>query len=196
MKLIPVFLIMLTTLCASAQKATYSLSFGGVEVGQMEVSQHVENQITIIEVHSKATISLGFKYEVAYTQITHYKKGQLIYADVKIYKNKELYNSSSTTWTGDRYEINHNGKKLELTNPINYSSTRLYFTEPSAYHQLFSESECQLRSIKKQENSTYRVSEAHSSRFNDYTYKNGIMQSALVKHSLINFKVKLTSYNP
>ena len=181
---------------AYGQSAVYTLNFGSVEIGELKVQQSTKNGMTTIDVQSEATVSVGFKYKVSYHQKTVYKEGMLMNAEVEIYKNDELYNSATTNWEGSFYKINHNGKKLKLDEPIHFSSTKLYFSEPENIESLYSESDCEVRPVKKMTEHTYRVSEVHSKRKNDYTFKNGVLHEGTIHHTLINFHVKLKSYNP
>ena len=187
-------LLLLTN--SEAQKATYSLSFGSIKVGELHAEQFKDGNITVVKVKSSAEISLGLSYSVRYTQTSRYDSEKLLDAEVKIYKNDELYNSATTHWNGNYYEITHNGNNLKLSTPIKYSSTCLYFNEPKNVERVFSESDCELRSITKKGVNAYRVNEQHSSRKNDYHYENGVMNEGTIHHSIVDFKVTLTSYDP
>ncbi|WP_417602109.1 DUF6134 family protein [Owenweeksia hongkongensis] len=179
------------------QTAKYIISLKGFEVGNQTVTQIVNNGITTVEVSSKATVKLGFTYTVSYHQLAHYDNQRLIESRVTIKKNDEIYSTSHTKWTGDHYRVMQDGKSFQIPGELHFATTRLYFQEPSTEHQrIYSEADCVIKLLEKSAAHTYWVSEPQTNRKSKYTYKNGILQEAIVDHALIDFVTKLHSYTP
>ncbi len=183
--------------CATGQTAKYIISLKGFEVGSQTVTQKVNNGITIVEVTSKATVKLGFTYTVSYHQLAQYDDQRLIESRVIIKKNDEIYSTAHTKWVGDHYRVMQDGKTFQIPGELHFATTLLYFKEPSKEHQrIYSEADCTIKLLEKTAAHSYLVSEPQTNRKSKYTYKNGVLNEAVVDHVLIDFVTKLHSYTP
>lgn len=194
-KLISFIFLLLSFLDTVGQTAHYDISLNSKKVGSQVVTQKVVDGITIVEIKSKATVSLGFKYTVAYHQIGKYDNQRLIESKVTITKNDELFSSSHTKWMNGYYEVIQDGKKSQIPGELYFATTRLYFQEPEKdHHRIYSEADCTIKILEKIDNHTFKVSEPGSRHGGKYYYQKSILQKAVVSHLIIDFIIELSSY--
>lgn len=196
-RIIALLILFLFSIFSTGQTAHYDISLNSKKVGSQVVTQKVANGITTVEIKSKATVSLGFKYTVSYHQIGKYDDQRLIESKVIITKNDEVFSSSHTKWANGYYQVNQDGRKSQIPGELYFATTRLYFTEPEKdHHRIYSEADCTIKILEKTEDHIFKVSEPGSSRGGKYYYHAGVLQKAVVNHLIIDFIVELTSYTP
>lgn len=180
----------------SGQTAVYDIYLGSTKVGTQTVRQFKKNDHTYVEVKGDATLNLGFKYHLNIYQLSQFDGDKLIMSEALISKNQDIYNSTKTEWKGNNYLINHNQKISNHKAPINYYSTQLYFNEPASFSEVYSETDCVLRSIEQTSPHSYKVVKSSFQRYNEYAYKEGVLQTAITRNVVVDLTIKLISYHP
>ncbi len=162
----------------------YSIHMLGVNVGEFSVIQTSNNGIVNIEAITDIKVNLPFSYRIKYVQNTIYKKGVLTHSHVKTYKNGKLNSNMWMNFENGLYLLVADGDTTITVDSITYSGSLLYFNEPITNRQIYNERSSEMRTITSVSERTYIIKDKKERELNRYYYENGILQSAIMRHTL------------
>ncbi|QHI36164.1 hypothetical protein IMCC3317_15230 [Kordia antarctica] len=193
MKQLLILLLIINNFLVKAQDKTlnYDLSVAGNSIGTLTAVKKVEGNSTIYTTNSLATVHIFGETQISTSLTVEFLNGILQSSHYKIEKNGTLNDESNTILKNGVYYINHNGKTSQITSPITYATTMLYFDEPKGIETVFAELEGITKTISKAGLSMYVLSDPGNHHTNNYTYTNGILKEAVISHTLFNFKLTL-----
>ncbi len=177
----------LSPILTKAQTARYQIEVAGIDIGTQTVHQTRKGDTVRVQVTSKVKISMVFTYSVTYTQHSVYVANKLYEAEVRILKNGEVEKTTTTRWVNGHYEITTNGKRKTFSGTISHSGTRMYFHEPVGVFRSYNEADGVIIQIKKTGNGVYKATNPEDGRINEFFYKNGTLQKAVIHNPLLNF---------
>ena len=183
------YLLLFCFACAGleAQTCHYEIRALGRTIGSMEVSRQEQGAVTHYRTLSTLRVNLLVKkIHLEAENVTRYQQGQFVRARNQVLVNDELETSSQIEWQGDHYQIEIDGEpQPELAEPVYFSGSRLYFTEPKQKSRAFSESSGLFMSIEPEKPGCYRVTDPRNGRDMLYFYAHGRISEVQIKHPLL-----------
>jgi hypothetical protein len=189
-----VFLIGASTL--QAQTFRYHQYIKNSRVGTLSAQKTTDTTGTHYTIDSDVTINYGLgKTEVIYHAEAHYnKRDELIESKVRVEKNGKLRDYSETRKNKEGYLAQVDGEEIRLPwKEIEYSSLMLYVDEPYGIDSVFSEAHCKKNVLMHEGSGHYKVDVTGNKNINEYHYKKGVLQKAVLDHWLAAIHLKLIS---
>lgn len=188
--LFTLLLTLFTSFCFS-QNLNYRITTAGNNIGELSVNYNFDNKLDLIEVKAESKVSFRLikKIELSYQLYTIFKEGNLKYSSVTTYVNGSEHSKTTTEKRIDDYKVINKGHTSLYLKPITYSGALLYFEEPIEVNSDYSEIEGIEKKITKIDIHTYRITDSRNGQIADYYYKDGILESAIIHHSIMNFRL-------
>ena len=120
-----------------------------------------------------------------------YVNGKLVESSVMTYKNDDLHSSTKGSIVEGVFKSIEDGDESSHKGAISYSGAMLYFNEPRGINNVFSEIHATEKPIKKVNEGHYMISDPETGHTNQYFYLNGVLQKAMIDHSLFSFSMEL-----
>ncbi len=153
------------------QQKRYLLFAGNKEIGNLTVERRQSGEETIYRSENLTTVQVIKKFVLRHEVEAVFRQGALLRSDVKVYLNDKLRESTTTEKQGRGYRILRQGEDpMFLDKPIAWTSLSLYFEEPAAAAEIFSEQYGELFPISEAGNSVYQLDRS-GNRTNLYFYK-------------------------
>jgi len=166
----------------------YVISVAGLKVGKLIATREIDKDITTYSLSSDASVYVLKTYQVKDDLKAVYKHNILQYATVKSSEGAHNY-YASVFWNKDHYDISINGYKFQyqgsITIPIEYSVAKIYFEEPPASGQVFSEDYGVFSNIKLIKPHMDQI--VFLGKADKFYYANGIMMKAEMHSSIKDF---------
>ena len=177
---------------AQAQTTTYyyDLKVSSISVGNLTVSKEIKGNQKKFTADSESVIHLFGSTTVKTHQEVVYKNNVLISSINQIWKNGVLNDETQVIKVGNDYAITKNGTTNTLSQPIDFSSIRLYFSLPTNVSKVFSEIEGIYKNIIAKDANTYQLSD-NGNHVNSYIYENGVLTEAVINHTLFNILIQI-----
>lgn len=196
MKLLLLFLPLLTQAQTVPETRRYAIEVAGLRVGTMTATRQLPtpaNPETISTLTSDVQVDILFYHLVIYYKVTNYVRGgQLRLSTVDARTNQGNF-SSRTEWQGDHYNIVANQYKYQYkateTKPIRYTVTDMFFGEPTGQPRAFAEYFGDFFALKPGKPGRYQATRA--GREDEYQYQNGQLVTLIKKNPLKNFVIRL-----
>lgn len=129
------------------------------------------------------------KVKVDYEYLVSFKDNYLSESNVNVFINEKPYAKTSTKWSGDQYEVLKNEKRKSiLKDKFMYSTILLFFKEPKAIKECYSEMDGSINKIVSLGNHKYKKINAKGKE-NLYLYKEGKLTQAFI-NGIINFEIR------
>lgn len=173
--------------------AKYHIYMLGANVGEFSVVQTSNDENITIDAITAVEINLLFPYRIKYVQKTEYNQGVLQKANVETYKNGKLNSSMSMNYTKEAYLLILDGDTTFIDELITYSGSLIYFNEPKATTRIFKERNAEMRQITPEGNHSYVIKNEKGKLLNRYFYENGVLQKAIMRHTLGTVELKLVN---
>ncbi|MBC8152592.1 MAG: hypothetical protein H7Z72_06745 [Bacteroidetes bacterium] len=194
--IILLFPLFTSTLFAQKPPETrrYAIEVAGVRVGTMTASRRAQaNEQTLYTLISDVKVNfLLYKLTVYYKVDNLFQGKKLLLSTVDARTNRGNF-ASRTEWTGNRYDIVADQYKHKLRasepNPINYTVTDLFFSEPTGYDRAFAEYFGDYFALSRTPKGTYRA--RRDGREDEYVYDKGKLVKIIKKNPLKNFIIRL-----
>lgn len=173
--------IWLQIICYS-QELTYDILWKGDTIGTLVAQQYDSASFAIYSIESDVSIWMLGRKNLKNTSKSTYDGNDLINTQACYYKNDVLKETNRTQLTDNMYLVHHLEKKREdeVDSPHSYSICRLYFDEPKALDQVYSERHCKLLQLKRKGSNSYELTKPDG-RLNTYTFEEGICQEVKVE---------------
>ncbi|MFV0267240.1 MAG: DUF6134 family protein [Draconibacterium sp.] len=172
------------------QNARYNIWVLGMNIGDFTVKQTGENGNLDIQAVTDVEVRLLVPYRVKFVQNSTYKEGSLANFHVQTLKNGKVNSDTKLGKSGDSYLLVKDGDSTLVHESITFSGSLLYFNEPAGISQVFKERSGEVQKIEKIDNHTYRISDEKNRKAHEYSYKDGILQEAELKHPLATVYLK------
>jgi hypothetical protein len=171
---------------SQTKKEVFNIRAMGMDVGKITVNQEKLGNKLTVEAISEVEVRIVFKIKVKYIQTSVYENGELVTSSLKTYKKDEVNSDTRLTKNGNGYILEKDGKVTYVDDIIKYSGSLLYFNEPANITDLYFEINGEKTTVKPLGNNKYEVTDPHNGNQNEYNYNNGILDNAVIKHSLAN----------
>jgi hypothetical protein len=175
LKYIALAFLIIFSLPANAQKHFYDVELFGKKIGTTVVERIDKGSGEIeYKLNSNSEVSILFtkKTSVMVMDVV-YKDGQLISSYVKNVKD-DVTEVVTILWDGAKYVIKKGEETFTLNQPVNFSSTLLYFMEPKGRTVIFSERLGQFCHFTLPGPGMYEC-KLNNGVDNIYRYRNGVM---------------------
>ncbi len=190
----PLFLpLLFFAIQAHAQTLEYSIWIGNKEIGQIEAIRAVHEDRKTYKIVSEASFRVIWKYHRTSDMMVVFLNDTLETSTSQVVMNDDLKEDSKYWKDGDAYKY-HKQDKVEFHgSPILYSSSMLYFHEPTEVDSVYSETFLDNSFLEKISANQYKLY-LPGNRENTYTYENGELMEILADRTIdLVFKRKSTS---
>lgn len=199
-KLAPVatgFLIVATLLffnaTASAQNKSFSYEIlrNGNKVGTLHFTEITTGDMDYLKMESEVRTRFLFTFTARALEETVYYNGIMMRSSIYRQLNGSEKINKQHQADNKKYII-HAGNKSEVTKyyPITYNMLCLYSSEPENISKVYSDNFETLIDIQKIGIHKYRIT-LPDGNYNDYTYKNGVLNLVEIRHSLYSANILL-----
>jgi hypothetical protein len=185
------FISFLANAQGQAKKSVFNIRAMGMDVGTITVNQLINGDKTVVEAISEVEVRIVFKIKVKYIQTSTYVKGILQESLLKTYKKDEINSTTSLIKKGNGYTLNKDGEISYVNDIIKYSGSLLYFHEPTNVKDLYFEINGKKTTVQTLKAHEYLITDPHNGNKNEYTYKNGVLKNAIIKHTMANVYLDL-----
>lgn len=175
---------------SSVHRLHYRIINDGKVIGEIHASRSVHGDQVIYDVETKMDVKVLISQRIAYTSRAVYENGILQSSSSKSYLNDKLHQFCITTLKGNRYAIKIDKYERSLARYVNYSGVLLYFKEPLNVSLVYSEMSGQDNKIRKATYGQYILTNTKSKKENRYWYKGGILERAMINHTLIDLEIQ------
>ncbi len=175
MKTFSLLFLLFNLLVCTAQKHVYDIVLFGNKIGQTVVERIDKgNGVMEYKLNSQSKVNALFVKKTSEMDYDiMYRNGQLFSSYVKNVKDG-VTEISDVLWQGTQYLITKGAEMLHLSNPIDFSSIHLYWTEPKGKSDIFSERLGEYCHFTKTGEGEY-VCKLADGVSNIYRYKNGVL---------------------
>jgi len=164
----------------------------GMDVGTITVNEQIDGNKLIVEAISQVEVRIIFKIKVKYIQTSVYENGELVESSLKTYKKDKVNSDTRLTKKGNGYELNKDGEISYINDKIYYSGSLLYFNEPKEVKELYFEINGEKTTVEKLAD-MYIITDPHNGNKNEYSYENGVLKKAVIKHNIANVYLERNS---
>ena len=158
----------------------------GMNVGKITVHQERKGEALFVEAISEIEVWIIFKIKAKYIQTSVYKNGVLKESSLKTYKDGEVSSDTRITKKGDGYILKKGQIMSHIDEKIEYSGSLLYFNEPKDVTDMYLEISGEKATVEPLGDHEYSIMDPSSGKKNEYTYKNGVLQNAIIRHIVAN----------
>lgn len=172
----------------------YAIEVAGIRVGTMTASRQLQpSEKTAYTLISDVKVNfLVYKLTVYYRVDNVFQGKKLLLSTVDAHTNRGNF-SSRTEWKGNQYDIVARQYKHNLAtsepNPIDYTLTNLFFSEPNGHDRAFSEYFGDYFTLSRTPKGAYRAN--RDGREDEYFYEKGKLTKIIKKNPLKNFIIRL-----
>lgn len=167
----------------------YALEIGDKHIGELIVTKTQTDSSLEFDVTSHAEFNLLGKKIIDYELHCVFKDGIMTSSVYRSYKNGKLYEQTLTSWKGDHYEVDKDGKISMIDHPIKHSSIELYFDEPVTGAEFYSEKNGSLISVSRLDESLFMVAKAGKKKGSEYQYQDDQLKKIEIDYVVASFSV-------
>jgi len=177
---------------SQTQSLTYQLFYHKKEIGTLNVTKIVDGKTTIYQNQTHINTRILFtKIEIDYSYLVVFNKTKLSNAKVLIEVKGDKRKDTQTLLEKGVYHYYEDQKlKSQIKSDITYSAVMLILEEPIGIRQVYSEENGTFHPLKKVGNHTYEKTN-DKNHVNEYSYKNGVLESGTIDAGIISFSMKL-----
>lgn len=171
-------------LYAQEQVLKYNVRVLGMDVGELTVSERIDNGDTVIEATTDVKVRIVFTYRVRWEQKSIHRGGELLNSSLLTYKKDKLNSSTYLTRERDGYLLEKDEETSFIGNSIKYSGSLLYFHEPSGISELYYEINGEMKPLTSIGDHKYRIIDPANGRESVFEYEDGILQRSSIEHGI------------
>ncbi|MCK3683143.1 DUF6134 family protein [Maribellus sp. YY47] len=172
------------------QSARYNIWVFGMNIGEFSVTQKEKNGNIDIQAVTDVEVKLIVPYRVKFIQNSAYKQGSLANFHVQTLKNGKINSDTRLEREGNAYVLVKDGDSTVVNENITFSGSLLYFNEPKGISKIFKERSGEVQKIEKIADHSYLITDEKNKKAHEYSYKDGILQQAELKHPLATIYLK------
>ena len=177
---------------AKTESLNYEIVVLGMKIGTMMAQKITEKDSLQYKVDSQVKFWFFGNVELKFNTLTHFSGGNLIKARSSSKTNRGDF-SSKIDWKGYYYAVDASSYEYEnkkpLKGPLVWSSTKLFFHEPSDREIFLSEVYGVTGPIKKIGPGAYEITVDGNP--NRYFYTNGKLEKIILENPIKNYQVRL-----
>jgi hypothetical protein len=174
----------------------YAIEMAGLKVGEMYATKHqVSKDVVNYKVKSDVKVNLlVFTLKIKYEVNSQFDKNGLVFSEAKVNSNKGYF-YTTTTFKNGHYEVKSKQEKKEfekmLTSYITWTSSRLFFDEPSHNQKFYAEYYALFNNVKKNKDGTFTCQIENN--IDKYVYESGKLIKVIKKNPIKNIELRLIS---
>jgi hypothetical protein len=174
----------------------YAIEMAGIKVGEMHATKHqVSKDVVNYKVKSDVKVNLlVFTLKIKYEVNSQFDKNGLVFSEAKVNSNKGYF-YTTTTFKNGHYEVKSKQEKKEfekmLTSYITWTSSRLFFDEPSHNQKFYAEYYALFNNVKKNKDGTFTCQIENN--IDKYVYESGKLIKVIKKNPIKNIELRLIS---
>lgn len=174
----------------------YAIEMAGIKVGEMHATKHqVSKDVVNYKVKSDVKVNLlVFTLKIKYEVNSQFDKNGLVFSEAKVNSNKGYF-YTTTTFKNGHYEVKSKQEKKEfekmLTSYITWTSSRLFFDEPSHNQKFYAEYYTLFNNVKKNKDGTFTCQIENN--IDKYVYESGKLIKVIKKNPIKNIELRLIS---
>ena len=174
----------------------YAIEMAGIKVGEMHATKHqVSKDVVNYKVKSDVKVNLlVFTLKIKYEVNSQFDKNGLVFSEAKVNSNKGNF-YTTTTFKNGHYEVKSKQEKKEfekmLTSYITWTSSRLFFDEPSHNQKFYAEYYALFNNVKKNKDGTFTCQIENN--VDKYVYESGKLIKVIKKNPIKNIELRLIS---
>ncbi len=182
------FILFLSFSCTvSSQTLNYEITSGKSHIGEFSIKRLEKNDIVQINGVGEVRVSFFFSFDIKFKLSCTYKENELLFSSVTTYVNGDINSTNIIEKNGDNYSITEDGHLSKLFGKINYSGALLFFREPKKTNTVFSEYDNIENPISEIKENEYQIAYPTDGYRGKYKYKNGVLETTTIDHTLITF---------
>lgn len=158
---------------------------GSKNLGLMTVKKTVEGEIEEIKIESEVTYKVLFSFTIRYSMYEKFRGAHLDWGKALSTLNGRTQKDSKIVSSKKGHTLTLDGVSAEVTDPIEYSISQIYFEEPNDGQVVFSQQFAQFLTFKKVDKHRYLLASPDGDNY--YTYVNGICTDVRVQRDFANF---------
>lgn len=187
------FLLLLNSFNAKSQSKTevYNIRAMGMDVGVITVLEELKGEDLFVEAISEVEVRIIFKIKAKYIQKSRYRNGILQESLLETYKKDKVSSITQLTINDSGYTLSRDGELSQINDIINYSGSSLWFHEPKEGMTMYFEISGERAVVKLVSAHKYSIKHPKNGYKNEYTFKKGLLQKAVIKHSIANIYLSL-----
>jgi hypothetical protein len=174
----------------------YAIEMAGIKVGEMLATKHqVSKDVVNYKVKSDVKVNLlVFTLKIKYEVNSQFDKNGLVFSEAKVNSNKGNF-YTTTIFKNGHYEVKSKQEKIEfekmLTSYITWTSSRLFFDEPSHNQKFYAEYYALFNNVKKNKDGTFTCQIENN--IDKYVYESGKLIKVIKKNPIKNIELRLIS---
>jgi hypothetical protein len=174
----------------------YAIEVAGIKVGEIHASKHqMSKDVVNYRVKSDVKINLlVFTLKIKYEVNSQFDKDGLVFSEAKVNSNKGDFFTTTTFKNGD-YEVKSKQEKKEfekvLNSDITWTSSRLFFDEPTHNQKFYAEYYALFNNVKKNKDGTFTCQIENN--MDKYVYENQKLVRVIKKNPIKNIELRFIS---
>jgi len=187
--LIVILTIYLSLATVAGQTLRYDVVKGSKPIGEMIVKREINGTTEEISFESDVTFRLLFTFNLKFSQYEKFNSGKLNWGKAISLLNGRSQKDSKIVSNEKGQMLTLDGVTVKVTEPIKYSVSQIYYSEPKDGQKVFSQQFGQFLVFKKIKENRYLLPSPDGDNY--YTYKNGICVRVDVERDFANFYFEL-----
>lgn len=176
---------------AQQKNISYTIVSKNDSIGTMKATQRISGDDAVYTLISVVETKILMTIQVNVQEEAHYHKEKLLSSSSKRIVNGRPKGNKQTNWASDGYVVTDDGKKSRIDfKSIPYDFLKLYFKEPVAVSQVYSDYYQKLLSIKTVNPHVYQI-DLPEGGSNTYYYENGVCRKVDIRGALFNAQMIL-----
>lgn len=176
------------------ESLTYEIVVLGMRIGTMTAQKVSHSDSLLYKVDSQVKFWFFGNVELKFNTKSHFLGGKLVKARSESKTNRGVF-SSKIDWKSTHYSVDATSYEYEnqkpLKGPLAWSSTKMFFHEPSDREVFLSEVYGVTGPIKKIGPGAYEIEV--NGNTNRYYYEGGRLEKIVMENAIKNFQVKLVN---
>jgi hypothetical protein len=174
----------------------YAIKVAGIKVGEMHATKQTLGK-DVVKYHVKSDFKVNllvYTLKVKYEVSSQFDKNGLVYSEAKVNSNRGDYFTTTILKNGI-YEVKSKQEKKEfektISSDITWTSSRLFFDEPTNNQKFYAEYYALLNNVKKNKDGTFTCqTENHIDK---YVYQNQKLVRVIKKNPIKNIELRFIS---
>jgi hypothetical protein len=178
-------LLLLISVALSAQKQSrnYKVMRNGNVIGWLTIEKQTDSNATTITMSTQVQFKFILAFESFAKETSQFVNGTLQHSYYYRKTNGSIKADRHTYLVGNDYEVAENTARRKLNiSPVTYNSLYMYFREPVALKQVYSDNHQKFLEIEKKSDGGYCVSQPDGTT-NTFYYLGGVCYKVKINHS-------------
>ncbi len=175
------------------KKLEYQIKRNGDVVGNIEFTQLVYGNRTILNLESEVKTRFIFTFTARAREKSIYDNGVMTWSSIYRKLNGNVKADKQTKAEGSSYAVYRGSRKETVGEyPVRYNMLSIYIAEPVNISRVYSDNFQEHVEIQKIAEHHYKI-RFPDGNYNEYFYKNGVCSLVKIHHSLYSATIELKS---